>query len=350
MKGYIVDGKAYIFPQTAAEIPEVEADLFYVQEENFTEWVAENESIADKLVKYNYNLMSVQPKVWAGHTNDDLAITYDITLSGAQDLIQNLSLNKSVAAEDESITITPGGSSYTAQWVNVTSTDAQITWDNSNTLWSFTMPATDVTATATTRTLYHVSKAGDYQTDFSIQPNSYMPQHQYQYDSYVNLVPAAGINPTDGYTMTVQTDEATPSPVSASWDSVNSYWYFAMPSSDVVANLSYESQATSYTFTIDEDGTTINAGSYEEGDNVQYTFDHALEQDQPGIWHWEYTMSPASLVDYNFSPGTPARTDNIDPENPVEWPEEPALITFTMPADDVLYTITKVYDDPEQPE
>ena len=29
---------------------EVEADLFYVQEENFTEWVAENESIADKLV------------------------------------------------------------------------------------------------------------------------------------------------------------------------------------------------------------------------------------------------------------------------------------------------------------
>lgn len=72
MKGYIVDGKAYIFPQTAAEIPEVEADAFYVQEENFTEWVAENESIADKLVKYNYNLMSVQPKVWAGHEDDDL--------------------------------------------------------------------------------------------------------------------------------------------------------------------------------------------------------------------------------------------------------------------------------------
>lgn len=72
MKGYIVNGKAYIFPQTAAEIPEVEADVFYVQEENFTEWVAENESIADKLVKYNYNLISVQPKVWAGHTDDDL--------------------------------------------------------------------------------------------------------------------------------------------------------------------------------------------------------------------------------------------------------------------------------------
>lgn len=311
MKGYIVDGKAYIFPQTAAEIPEVEADAFYVQEENFTEWVAENESIADKLVKYNYNLMSVQPKLWAGHTDDDLAITYDITLSGAQDLIQNLSLNKSAAAEDESITITPGGSSYTAQWVDVTSTDAQITWDNSNTLWSFTMPATDVTATATARTLYHVSKAGDYQSDFSIQPNSYMPQHQYQYDSYVNLVPAAGMNPTDGYTMTVQTDEATPSPVSASWSDANSYWYFAMPALDVVANLSYESQPEPQNSTItvvsqdtldgqpSGDPVQLSSDSYEVGTNQ--VIDLGMVMDD-GTYTGP-TCSDETFVDWNFDAG-----------------------------------------------
>lgn len=72
MKGYIKGAKCYIFPQTAAEIPEVEASVFYVQEEDFTAWVDKNESIADKLVKYNYNTITVNAKEWAGHTNDDL--------------------------------------------------------------------------------------------------------------------------------------------------------------------------------------------------------------------------------------------------------------------------------------
>ena len=326
MKGYIVDGKAYIFPQTAAEIPEVEADVFYVQEENFTEWVAENESIADKLVKYNYNLMSVQPKVWAGHTDDDLAITYDITLSGAQDLIQNLSLNKSAAAEDESITITPGGSSYTAQWVDVTSEDAQITWDNSNTLWSFVMPATDVTATATTRTLYHVSKAGDYQSDFSIQPSSYMPQHQYQYDSYVNLIPAAGMNPTDGYTMTVQTDESTPSPVSASWSDANSYWYFAMPSSDVVANLSYESQETLYILTL--------AGTYSDGGPISVTIDDEIPEEAES----PYTVPEGATVKFVNTQGAQGDYE-WDPQLSVDGDGDYYIV---MPAEDVTITINYV--------
>lgn len=72
MKGYITNKQCYIFPQTAAEIPTVEADVFYVQEENYAAWLEENESLADKLVKYNYNTMTVNPKVWAGHEDDDL--------------------------------------------------------------------------------------------------------------------------------------------------------------------------------------------------------------------------------------------------------------------------------------
>lgn len=76
MKGYITNGKCYIFPQEAAEIPAVEADVFYVQQEDFAAWVEENESIADKLVKYNYNVMTVNAKVWAGHTDDDLEVPY----------------------------------------------------------------------------------------------------------------------------------------------------------------------------------------------------------------------------------------------------------------------------------
>ena len=323
MKGYITNGKCYIFPQTAAEIPEVEATSYYVQEENFTEWVAENESIADKLVKYNYNLMSVQPKEWAGHEDDDLSPVYDITLSGAQSLIQNLSLNKSKAAEDESITITPGGSSYTAQWVDVYSTDSPVTWDNTNSLWGFTMPASDVTVLAEERTLYHITKSGDLANDFSIEPSTYMPQHEYQYDSYVHLVPtdATTINPTNGYTMAVQTDEATPLPVSASWDSVNSYWYFAMPASDVIATMTH---VTLYDVVYGGDYSSIitntNISSAAEGQVLVF-------EAQSGIdLYNDYVIKVADISDQSIPIDAPTAVNNT--------------LTFTMPAKNVYITIT----------
>ena len=72
MKGYITNNKCYIFPQEAGQIPEVEASVFYVQQEDYVAWIEENESLADKISPYNYNVMTVQPKVWANHENDDL--------------------------------------------------------------------------------------------------------------------------------------------------------------------------------------------------------------------------------------------------------------------------------------
>ena len=75
MKGYITNKQCYIFPQTGAQIPEVEADVFYVQPEEYAVWVEENESIASKIEKYNYNTMTVKAKVWSGHENDDLVPT-----------------------------------------------------------------------------------------------------------------------------------------------------------------------------------------------------------------------------------------------------------------------------------
>ena len=72
MKGYITNNKCYIFPQEAGQIPEVEASVFYVQQEDYVAWIEENESLADKISPYNYNVMTVNPKVWANHENDDL--------------------------------------------------------------------------------------------------------------------------------------------------------------------------------------------------------------------------------------------------------------------------------------
>ena len=87
MKGYITNNKCYIFPQEAGQIPEVEASVFYVQQEDYVAWIEENESLADKISPYNYNVMTVNPKVWANHENDDLepvGPTY-VTLTCAAD-------------------------------------------------------------------------------------------------------------------------------------------------------------------------------------------------------------------------------------------------------------------------
>lgn len=72
MKGYISNGICYIFPQEVAQISEVEADFYYVQQEDYAAWVAANESIADKIVKYNFNILTAKAKPFAGHTDDDL--------------------------------------------------------------------------------------------------------------------------------------------------------------------------------------------------------------------------------------------------------------------------------------
>ena len=432
MKGYLKDNVLFVFPQTADTIPFVDSDVtvINVQQEDILDWKEENESHADIIFPYNYNVMTVQKKVWSDHLDDDIVVPvtlYDITLSGDQDLTNNLSLNKTEAPEDDAITITPAGSSYTAAWVDVTSTDASINWDASTSKWGFTMPASDVTATATARTLYEITKSGDYTTDFTVQPSSYMPEHCHEYDSYINLIPSNGnVNPNNGYMMTVLTTNSDP--VTATWDWDTNKWYFAMPASDVTATMTHEvyavnyagdyselieyygqtnlppgyytsypakenvdlyndytcsvvdsnsnpvqlsgptanfntlafdmpasdvtvtithkaPQPTTYSFNINEDGNEFTVGSYEEGDSVDYTFDHALQQEEPGIWHLEYTMSPASLVSYNFSLGQPGYIDTTDPENPVEIPEVLAEISFTMPANDVTFTITMVMDE-----
>lgn len=75
MKGYQISNKLYIFPQEVAEIPTVEGvDTIYVQLESLNEWKQANESLADSIKGYNYNTMTVKPKEWAGHTEDDIEV------------------------------------------------------------------------------------------------------------------------------------------------------------------------------------------------------------------------------------------------------------------------------------
>ena len=72
MKGYIINNRCYVFPQEVGQIPSVEAEVIYVQEEDIKSWKEANVELADKIKKYNYNVMTVNPKEWSGHKDDEL--------------------------------------------------------------------------------------------------------------------------------------------------------------------------------------------------------------------------------------------------------------------------------------
>ena len=72
MKGYVINNRCYIFPQEVGQIPSVEAEVIYVQEEDIKAWKEANVDVAGKIKKYNYNVMTVNPKEWSGHKDDEL--------------------------------------------------------------------------------------------------------------------------------------------------------------------------------------------------------------------------------------------------------------------------------------
>ena len=72
MKGYIINNKCYVFPQEVGQLPSIDAEIIYVQEEDIKAWKEANVEVADKIKKYNYNVITVNPKEWTGHKDDEL--------------------------------------------------------------------------------------------------------------------------------------------------------------------------------------------------------------------------------------------------------------------------------------
>ena len=151
MKGYIINNKCYIFPQEVGQIPSVEAEVIYVQEEDIKAWKEANAGVADKIKKYNYNVITVNPKEWSGHKDDELTppqTYHNITKEG--DGIELISVPDS-AATGETVTVSltdPG--TYT---LDLTNKAKQRIWINRDLLnieyhqevdnYTFTMPDCD---------------------------------------------------------------------------------------------------------------------------------------------------------------------------------------------------------------
>ena len=185
MKGYIINNKCYIFPQEVGQIPSVEAEVIYVQEEDIKAWKEANAGVADKIKKYNYNVITVNPKEWSGHKDDELTppqTYHNITKEG--DGIELISVPDS-AATGETVTVSltdPG--TYT---LDLTNKQKQRMWINSGLPnleyhqevdnYTFTMPDYDVSILVGHYNGYTLTVTVDGQQASSIADVSFLGLH-----------------------------------------------------------------------------------------------------------------------------------------------------------------------------
>lgn len=152
MKGYIINNRCYVFPQEVGQIPSIEAEVIYVQEEDIKAWKEANAGVADKIKKYNYNVITVNPKEWSGHKDDELTppqTYYTITKEGEG--IETISVADQ-ATTGETVTVTlVDPATYTFDvankakqriWINQGLPNVEYHQEVDN--YTFTMPNYDV--------------------------------------------------------------------------------------------------------------------------------------------------------------------------------------------------------------
>ena len=106
MKGYIINNKCYVFPQEVGQLPSIEAEVIYVQEEDIKAWKEANVEVAGKIKKYNYNVITVNPKEWSGHKDDELVPVQTYYTIGKDGDAADLIAVADQATTGESINIT----------------------------------------------------------------------------------------------------------------------------------------------------------------------------------------------------------------------------------------------------
>ena len=152
MKGYIINKKCYIFPQEVGQLPSIDAEIIYVQEENIKAWKAANVGVADKIKKYNYNMITVNPKEWTGHKDDELApVQTPHTISKAGEGIETISVvDQATAGETVTVTLVDP-ETYTLDltnkakqriWINRGLPNIEYHQEGDN--YTFTMPDYDI--------------------------------------------------------------------------------------------------------------------------------------------------------------------------------------------------------------
>ena len=192
MKGYIINNRCYIFPQEVGQLPSIDAEVIYVQEEDIKAWKEANGDVADKIKKYNYNVITVNPKEWNGHKDDELTPpqtyytinkeSYTYGDANAADLI---SIDKQSATAGETVTVTlTDSATYT---LDLTNKEKQRIWFNSEAgnqeyhqdgdYYTFNMPDFDTTVLAGYYNGVKLTVTVDGQEKSSIEDVSFLGLH-----------------------------------------------------------------------------------------------------------------------------------------------------------------------------
>ena len=183
----------YIFQITPYEITEdTDAAVIKVQQESYDGFIELNQSLADKIVKYNYYMMTVTEQEWAPYANEHEPEEYEFNFSGTGDVLDHLTwyLNGdeftpeafpfTVDDNDEVKVLLQDG----LMWYDLSNTDGGYTyWDpdtmNNYVIWDMGSIGHDVNATINYyEERYKVSE--DKQNFFfSEQYNYYFGPYQY---------------------------------------------------------------------------------------------------------------------------------------------------------------------------
>ena len=177
MKGYIINNRCYIFPQEVGQIPSIDAEIIYVQEEDIKAWKEANVEVADKIKKYNYNVMTVNPKEWTGHKDDELTpVQTPHTISKGGEGIETISVvDQATAGETVTVTLVDP-ETYTLDltnkakqriWINRGLPNIEYHQEGDN--YTFTMPDYDISIIVGRYNGYTLTVTVDGQDQSSIE-------------------------------------------------------------------------------------------------------------------------------------------------------------------------------------
>lgn len=189
MKGYIINNRCYVFPQEVGQIPSIDAEVIYVQEEDIKAWKDANVGVADKIKKYNYNVITVNPKEWSGHKDDELTppqTYYNIatgTQEGSEGALDLISLSTQSAQAGETVTVTLSDTAtYTFDLTNKAKQRIWISIENKvyhqdGDYYTFTMPDYDSTVLIGYYNGYKLTVTVDGQEKSTIEEVSFLGLH-----------------------------------------------------------------------------------------------------------------------------------------------------------------------------
>ena len=333
MKQKLIDSTLYVFDVTPYEITEdTSAEIIKVQQEVVAGFKELNESLADKIVAYNYHVACVNTPEWAPYVDQDdsepAGDTYSVLLSTELYDYVTLKINgETITGWDATGEITGVADNSvvdvypTEDPSDYINTENDLTWDTDH--WTATIDgqelslsieyAPEVTITLDAGNLTDENVTVKLNGDGTVLTGSYTCR---KFD-ILEFYPLE--DPTYYTASNMEWDDSEPG---------NEHWWYYVGITDDTIGLSYTEPVTGYTFTLT--GNDI----YQ---HCTVSFD-GTAQEMTGEWT---DVAPGTMITIVPTEAPGYYTIN---EQDIEWDNENNCWLVEMPEDDLTVTIDYVGD------